>query len=154
MADNPTNPMLAKELVTAQMFQKFVDKFSADTKMTRKHEKQKAEEARAEVKKTNDELEALNERIAKGEEVRSKEYEDAVKRREEIRQQETDIGNHFGNFNDIAKDLRDGNKDEKTALDKVIDGQDAILDADEKEGRRQEIIGRRAKAQELSDEEK
>ena len=154
MADNPTNPMLGKELVTAQMFQKFVNKFSADTKMTRKHEKEKAEEARAEVKKTNDELKSLNERIKKGEEVRSKEYEDAVKRAEEMRTAQVQTNINFGNFSEEADKLREDNKEQLAKLDDIVAGQSDVLNAEEMQGRRQDATARRDKAQELSDEEK
>ena len=105
-------------LVTAKLFNSVVKKFSADQKTGRTLEKKRAVDAKKEADGVSAELKKLNDQIKKGEYIRSKEYDDAKKRQEEIRNQEKQVNQHFGNFSETAKDLREQNKEEKEKLEK------------------------------------
>ena len=141
-------------LVTAKLFNSVVKKFSADQKTGRTLEKKRAVDAKKEADGVSAELKKLNDQIKKGEYIRSKEYDDAKKRQEEIRNQEKQVNQHFGNFSETAKDLREQNKEEKEKLEKIIEQNGAMLNTEGIQAKRQGLLERRQKSQELVDEEK
>jgi len=140
--------MATEELVTAKLFNKFVKKFSEDTKVERKLRKQTIINTKKELEEHTQAVKDLNKDIKEGNKIQDTAQE------KKLQEQIDEIRELKKSTDQASDEYKELSKKETDLMKKFLKVSDEGADHDATMAKRQDLISKRDKASELIREEK